>query len=180
MHKTDIFSPQQAVQVVGTSADPSAPTSTYPLVMVGTIPSAPAFPTQIAASATSPPSHLTVAQRWDNLPTAAHIGVYVGAGVSALLILLAISCLWTKASSSNNGSQYTRKLPGQGAYSQVNEGSTVQSGPIYSGGGELYPGEELYGGVKMPTYQGGYVPSSEMMKQYGDGYKPMSSRTSVV
>lgn len=93
----------------------------------------------------------------------------------------------------------------QGHYAQIHDGGQVIPGPVYTGSGEIVPGQDLYAGgqapsvaagaaaaaraavSRKPTYAGGYKPSSkraasqyvpppQAMSQYAPGYEAASQR----
>ncbi|KAI5476793.1 hypothetical protein MNV49_007308 [Pseudohyphozyma bogoriensis] len=101
-------------------------------------------PTSSTSSAS--PSATTVAEKWDQLSTAAHAGVYVGGVAGALVIVVGIGFLWNKASASRNSKNQQTGPPGmQGAYQPIDDGEMVATGSTFSGaGGGLAPGQQLY------------------------------------
>ncbi|GAA5897726.1 hypothetical protein JCM8208_000242 [Rhodotorula glutinis] len=154
-----------------------------------------------AASATGEAQ--TIQQKWDALGTAAHIGIYIGGAVVALFLLVLVGWLWRKAASARSGSKGTPGPDAGGSYCPINDqGEMMPTGQIYSGSGEIRPGQDLYSGGQAPAAAAaaaaaaplrrsstksssrskysagaqGYVPSSQLKEQYEVGYQPQAMR----
>ncbi|GAA5909604.1 hypothetical protein JCM6882_003471 [Rhodosporidiobolus microsporus] len=169
--------------------------------------------TDSSASPSATGDEKSAKEKWDELGTAAHVGIYIGAAVAALFLLVLIGWIWRKAASSRSAGQGTPGPDAYGAYAPINDqGEMLPTGQIYSGTGEIQPGQQLYAGGQAPypasayaaaaaapapsvsrkssrssqastlagnnlsrtptssstkTYQGGYVPSSQLRKQFG-------------
>lgn len=83
--------------------------------------------------------------------------------------------MWNKASASRHkpDAEGGGGAPTLGKYQPVgDDGEMVPSGHIYSGGGEMHPGEDLYQGGQAPASYGapamGYV-GSQVPLAYGAG-----------
>ncbi|GAA6002026.1 uncharacterized protein JCM10292_001804 [Rhodotorula paludigena] len=91
----------------------------------------------------------TTAEKWEELGTPAHVGIFVGAGVGALFLVVLVGWLWRKAASTHGGGP---KADAGGAYAPIGDmGEMVPQGRIYSGTGEIRPGQDLYSGGQVPV-----------------------------
>ncbi|BGP20867.1 putative glycosidase CRH2 [Rhodosporidiobolus nylandii] len=150
-------------------------------------------PSETNSAAVASATGETVRQKWDSMSTAAHVGIYIGAAAAALFLLVLVGWIWRKAASSRAAAKGTPPPDAGGAYSRINDqGEMLATGPIYSGSGEIQPGEQLYAGGIAPAaaaaaaplsrkstssstnskFQGGYIPSSQLQQQYGLAYQP--------
>ncbi|GAA5828522.1 hypothetical protein JCM11251_000831 [Rhodosporidiobolus azoricus] len=205
-----------ALQTPTATIDPlatSAPSASSASLTTGTS-------TQSSASPSATAEEKTAKEKWDELRTAAHVGIYIGGAVAALFLVVLVGWIWRKAASSRDGAKGTPGPDAYGSYAPINDqGEMLPTGQIYSGSGEIQPGQQLYAGGQVPygapappssgsayaaaaaapapgisrksstlsrsgtlagnnlsrtptasstkTYQGGYVPSSQLRKQFG-------------
>ncbi|GAA5970354.1 hypothetical protein JCM11641_001676 [Rhodosporidiobolus odoratus] len=170
-------------------SDPNVDTAANPTTNTASAASHVASATSDASASPSSTSVAkTVQEKWDELSTGAHIGIYVGAAVLAVFLLVLIGWIWRKAASSRNSAHGTPGPDAGGAYFPINDqGEMLPAGQLYSGHGQIQPGQDLYSGGQVPAatagaasvsrkstssstnskYQGGYIPSSQLKSQYG-------------
>ncbi|KAM0787067.1 hypothetical protein ACM66B_006329 [Microbotryomycetes sp. NB124-2] len=120
--------------------------------------------TESTSARTSSATNKTVQQGWEDLGTPAHVAIFIGAGLGALLIVTLIAWCWRTVSKSRAIHQAEK-----GAYAPVQDKGELLAHEPYRGRGEIEPGQELYAGgrapeaaapVRRPTYVGGFRPSS--------------------
>ncbi|GAA5825982.1 hypothetical protein JCM3770_000909 [Rhodotorula araucariae] len=160
--------------------------------------SASATKSQASASPSAMGEVPTLQEKWEALGTPAHVGIYIGGAAAALFLVVLIGWLWRKAASARNGSKGTPPADAYGPYCPINDnGEMLPTGNIYSGTGEMHPGQDLYSGGQAPAAAAaplrrsstksstqskyaagaqGYVPSSQLKAQYDIGYQPQSMR----
>ncbi|BGP35940.1 putative glycosidase CRH2 [Rhodotorula toruloides] len=127
-------------------SDPKSASSTS--AASGSASTASATSSTSAASPSEPSEPQTIQEKWNQLGTPAHIGIYIGGGLAALFILVLVGWLWRKAASSR------KQTPGpdaRGPYEPIGDMGEMQpAGAIYRGNGQIEPGQDLYSGGQMP------------------------------
>ncbi|GAA5851914.1 hypothetical protein JCM8547_000098 [Rhodosporidiobolus lusitaniae] len=165
------------------------------------------------ASATSTSTTLT--DKWNDLGTGAHIGIYIGGALAAVFLLVLMGWIWRTASRARQNAK-TGPPPADagGSYAKINDMGEMEAGTRYQGDGTINPSMGLYdeSAAAIPptassasastapsrkssltasvaavpatmlemgrkassastsskkSFQGGYVPSSQLREQYG-------------
>ncbi|KAK4056085.1 putative glycosidase CRH2 [Microbotryomycetes sp. JL221] len=124
----------------------------------------------------------TVQESWDELGVPAHVGIYVGAGLVALLLVTLIAWCWRTVSKSRGIHQADK-----GLYAPINDKGELVQHQQYSGTGEIVPGGDLYSGGQAPaptpsrraTFQGGFRPSSRASPFYQPSAEAMSGASGI-
>ncbi|GAA6042727.1 hypothetical protein JCM8097_005551 [Rhodosporidiobolus ruineniae] len=170
------LSPSSAsAPVTPTSTDSLSPSSTNASASASSTESPTSAP---SASASAASFEERLKNKWDRLSTAARVGIYIDVAAGALFLVVLIGFLWRKAASARSARKGTTPPPDAGGsyYPIDDQGEMLPTGQVYTGTGEIRPGESLYSGGVAPSSSSFSAPTGPQMDYTAAASAPSIAR----